>query len=43
MNIKHVLKNGLKPDSVKGHRLNKEKTEQVLKIMKGVNHEQKSN
>lgn len=33
MNIKHCFKNGTKADTVKGHQLTKEKTEQIIKII----------
>lgn len=44
MNVKHVLKDGRKVETVKGHRLKKEKTEQIELIIMEVNkREKKSN
>lgn len=36
MNVIHVLKDGAKVGAVTGYRLNKEKTEQVMKIISEV-------
>ena len=43
MKVTHILKSGEKVATVKGHRLTKEKTEQILKLMAEVNKNEKKN
>lgn len=42
MNIKHVLKNGKEVKSIKGKKLNEEKSRAITKIMKEVSSEKKN-
>lgn len=43
MNIKHVLKNGKEVRSIKGHKLNQEKSRTIANLMKEVSRIEKKN